>query len=134
MLHIRLTIQSHTWTKESHGLFDYDLKDVLTATQSTYGDINILRKELKVQFSFDRTEDLIARIVNSSDKHWWIYHQFKYSGVDSQLKVKKDKRTQPASSDDEDIGKVDLIKDDDLFKNPERMLWKVVKFAYDAQE
>lgn len=29
---------------------------------------------------------------------------------------------------------LDLIKDEDLFQNPERMLWKVVKYAYDAQE
>ena len=28
----------------------------------------------------------------------------------------------------------DLIKDEDLFKNPERMLWKVVKYTYDSNE
>jgi hypothetical protein len=28
----------------------------------------------------------------------------------------------------------DLLKEEDLFQNPERMLWKVVKYAYDADE
>ena len=28
----------------------------------------------------------------------------------------------------------DYIKEEDLFKNPERMLWKVVKYSYDARE
>ena len=29
---------------------------------------------------------------------------------------------------------LDYIKEEDLFKNPERMLWKVVKNSYDARE
>lgn len=29
---------------------------------------------------------------------------------------------------------LDYIKEEDLFKNPERMLWKVVKYSYDARE
>ena len=29
---------------------------------------------------------------------------------------------------------LDYIKEEDLFKNPERMLWKVVKYCYDARE
>lgn len=29
---------------------------------------------------------------------------------------------------------MDFIKEEDLFKNPERMLWKVVKKAYDPKE
>jgi hypothetical protein len=29
---------------------------------------------------------------------------------------------------------LDYIKEEDLFKNPERMLWKVVKYSYDPRE
>ena len=29
---------------------------------------------------------------------------------------------------------MDYIKEEDLFKNPELMLWKVVKDSYDAKE
>ncbi len=29
---------------------------------------------------------------------------------------------------------LDYIKEEDLFKNPERMLWKVVRHSYDARE
>jgi hypothetical protein len=32
------------------------------------------------------------------------------------------------------IDALDYIKEEDLFKNPERMLWKVVKESYEARE
>ena len=35
---------------------------------------------------------------------------------------------------DNDEQHQDLIKDEDLFKYPERMLWKVVKYTYDSNE
>jgi hypothetical protein len=72
----RLHIQSHTWVKESHGLFDYDLKDVMTVAEHTHSHISILRDNLSVSFCFDDENDekLIARIVNSGDQSWWIYH------------------------------------------------------------
>lgn len=79
----RLQISSHTWTKESHGLFDYDLKDVLTVVHDAQDHTNIIRKELNVEFSNSKIDDLIAKISHSEGKHWWIYHQNKYSGSNS---------------------------------------------------
>lgn len=38
-----LKIESHTWIKESHGLFDYDLKDVLTVNHETRDHTEINR-------------------------------------------------------------------------------------------
>ena len=76
-----MTIRSYTWTKESHGLFDYDLKDVLEATQETAASTNILRKELAVTFASEHNEHLIAKIARSGSRHWWIYHQNSYSGA-----------------------------------------------------
>ena len=58
----RLTIRSFTWTKESHGLFDYDLKDVLNVTHETKRSTNILRDDLTVMFSNETQENLIAKI------------------------------------------------------------------------
>ena len=83
MISFRLNIASHTWTKESHGLFDYDLKDVLTVVHDSVDHTNILRKELSVEFSHSKIDNLIAKISHSEDRHWWIYHQNKYSGSNS---------------------------------------------------
>ena len=60
-----MKISSHTWTKESHGLFDYDLKDVLTVVHDAVDNTNILRKELNVEFNDSKTENLIAKISHS---------------------------------------------------------------------
>ena len=38
------------------------------------------------------------------------------------------------NTDIKDPDPLDYIKEEDLFKNPERMLWKVVKSCYDARE
>ena len=53
--------------KESHGLFDYDLKDVLSVHQKTTDHVNILRDELEVTFNSDdvNNDKLIARVVSS---------------------------------------------------------------------
>ena len=80
----KLTIRSYTWTKESHGLFDYDLKDVLEATEETTESTNILRNELAVTFGVNTIENLIAKIARSGTRHWWIYHQNSYSGANHQ--------------------------------------------------
>ena len=93
---------------------------------------SILRQELNVQFSESSTENLIAKISHSEDRHWWIYHQNKYSGSNSKLHISKDQRYGGGLEDNEQY--LDLIKDEDLFKNPERMLWKVVKYSYDPLE
>ena len=69
MLIYRLKISSHTWTKESHGLFDYDLKDVLTVIHDAIDHTNIIRKELNVEFSDSIIENLIAKISHSEQKH-----------------------------------------------------------------
>jgi hypothetical protein len=61
----RLQISSHTWTKESHGLFDYDLKDVLTVVHDAKDHTNIIRKELNVEFSDSVVDNLIAKISHS---------------------------------------------------------------------
>jgi len=58
----KLTISSFTWTKESHGLFDYDLKDVLEEKYETRFPVNILRDDLKVSFSNESQHNLIAKI------------------------------------------------------------------------
>lgn len=65
MIKYRLTIESNTWTKESHGLFDYDLKDVLYEKYETREAINIIRKELQITFEDDdqSKEFLIAKIA-----------------------------------------------------------------------
>jgi hypothetical protein len=126
----KLTIRSYTWTKESHGLFDYDLKDVLEATQETAASTNILRNELAVTFASEHNEHLIAKIARSGNRHWWIYHQNSYSGANHQAQIAKDTKTVPLKDPDP----LDYIKEEDLFKNPERMLWKVVKYSYDARE
>lgn len=34
----------------------------------------------------------------------------------------------------QEIDPLDFIKEEDLFKNPELMLWKVVKNSYDIRE
>ena len=78
-----MNISSHTWTKESHGLFDYDLKDVLTVEHKATDHTHIIRKELNVEFSYSKINNLIAKISHSENKHWWIYHQNKYSGSNS---------------------------------------------------
>lgn len=70
----KLTIRSYTWTKESHGLFDYDLKDVLEAIQETEASTNILRNDLAVSFAPEVNDHLIAKISRSGNRHWWIYH------------------------------------------------------------
>ena len=72
---------------------------------------------------------MVARVVNSSNKHWWIYHENSYSGANKEAKIAKDVRLK----DDSDV-EDDLIKEEDLFRNPERMLWKVVKYSYEAKE
>ena len=84
-----LQISSHTWTKESHGLFDYELKDVLTVKHDAVNHTSILRKDLNVVFDYNKqktdisgtelektpkVDDLIAKISHSENKHWWIYH------------------------------------------------------------
>lgn len=71
---IRLHVSSHTWTKESHGLFDYDLKDVMTVEHATTAHTNIIRSDLNVEFSGHETKDLIAKLSNSENRNWWIYH------------------------------------------------------------
>ena len=58
----RITTHSYTWTKESHGLFDYDLKDVLKVSHETRISTNILRRELTVVFAEGSQDHLIARI------------------------------------------------------------------------
>lgn len=79
----RLTIESNTWTKESHGLFDYDLKDVLKGNHETRFPVNILRKDLLVSFSNESQENLIAKIAMSGNRHWWIYHKNSFSGANT---------------------------------------------------
>jgi hypothetical protein len=74
-----LKIESHTWIKESHGLFDYDLKDVLTVHHETRDHTEIIRQDLIVSFlqknkSSVQQNNLIAKIAHSGNKHWWIYH------------------------------------------------------------
>jgi hypothetical protein len=69
-----LTINSYTWTKESHGLFDYDLKDVLNVNYEALESVNILRKELNIAFSSSSQDHLIAKLSQSGNRHWWIYH------------------------------------------------------------
>ena len=76
-----MTIRSYTWTKESHGLFDYDLKDVLEVFKETEASTNILRNELAITFAPETSEHLIAKISRSGNRHWWIYHQNSYSGA-----------------------------------------------------
>ena len=45
------------------------------------------------------------------------------------MRICKDVRMEDDRAQD-----LDLVKDEDLFNNPERMLWKVVKFAYEPEE
>lgn len=89
----RLTIESNTWTKESHGLFDYDLKDVLQVKFETRESVHILRNDLEVLFDQTSKENLIAKIARSGNRHWWIYHQYCFSGADHASKVPKDTKT-----------------------------------------
>ena len=48
----------------------------VTVAEHTHSHISILRDNLSVSFGFDDENDekLIARIVNSGDQSWWIYH------------------------------------------------------------
>ena len=123
-----MLIESNTWTKESHGLFDYDLKDVLKEYYHTREPINIHRKELEVKFVHDEAESLIAKIAMSGNRHWWIYHKSSFSGANTAGRVAKDMKTQ------QEVDPLDFIKEEDLFKNPELMLWKVVKNSYEIRE
>lgn len=51
-----------------------------------------------------------------------------YSGANNAGKVAKDMKVR------KEIDPEDFIKEEDLFKNPELMLWKVVKNSYDIRE
>jgi hypothetical protein len=109
-------------------LFDYDLKDVLQVRFDTRESVNILRNDLEVLFSQNSKENLIAKIARSGNRHWWIYHQYCFSGADHASKIPKDTKTIQ-----EEVP-LDYIKEEDLFKNPELMLWKVVKDSFDPRE
>ena len=46
----------------------------------------------------------------------------------------KDTKVKQLEAAEQEADPLDYIKEEDLFKNPERMLWKVVRHAYDARE
>lgn len=74
---------------------------MLTVGEATHGNISLLRQGVDVQFSFDeeKKDDLIARVVNSGARNWWIYHQFKYTGANKEVRVAKDVRINDDDSD-----------------------------------
>jgi hypothetical protein len=105
----------------------------LTVTHETSISTNILRKELNIDFDKDSDDHLIAKIAQSGSpnpRNWWIYHQSNYSGANTEFNVAKDTKLEQKVESDA----LDYIKEEDLFKNPEKMLWKVVKYCYDARE
>ena len=66
---------------------DHEGREMVTTVRSGHGG-----EELNVEFSSSKISDLIAKISHSEQKNWWIYHQNKYSGSNSQLQVTKDQR------------------------------------------
>jgi hypothetical protein len=101
---------------------------VLKEYYSTREGVNINRKELEITYVKEATEDLICKIAQSGNRHWWIYHKNSFSGANTANSVAKDTKQKV------EIDPLDFIKEEDLFKNPELMLWKVVKNSFDARE
>ena len=108
-----LRIQTSTWTRESHGLYDFEGVEIERKSFRVKGNQRVFRHESEVeiratelnnfyeqeqQMSADERERIVARILYFNS-HYWIYHK---NFVDSQI-------------------------DQVLEKKPEEKIWRVVR-------
>ena len=103
-----LTVQSETWTRESHGLFDFYSTEIQKSQFTLKGTHNLMRQKFDVEAqketSFEHSshlENLIARCLLRRDSYWLYHRQLIDDQCEQVLETK-----------------------------PEEKLWQVVKQTY----